>query len=338
MVIPQGKEGRVIVTVLMVDSPIDIAAKKSQQKHSLFRKITAVTGILSNKSPNAVRGQPNERSPSPIRNNMLSSDLIIHPPCDGKFNAELLLKNIIDKKQKHLVVKVSGTRLEILFVESTKPNEKTNEKHQDKINKKTKEKNNRLFKKNIFPSFIKSKRRNSDVESKSVEVIVEERYLKVHGQILLPDYIDSETLEFSMNCFGNLNIQADIKGAIRPSKECSPAMSPLAKPRMGLECPKDYEMDRDEDGFSHPESLHPSPSSSSRRYKGTTQHQGVFRPWVYIKVKGKKTRKNVIKSCSWELMTSDFDAALQSTSKKSLDSLIHVKQDGPLNRKALSLN
>ncbi len=474
MVIPQGKEGCVTVTVVMADYPVGIAVRK-RQKPALFRKISGVTSNLLNKSPNVTRVEPKEKSPSPVRNNMLSSHLIIYPPCEGKFTAELQLKNIIGEKQNRLVVKVSGTRLEILFAERTKPNENNNnEKHNEQISKKAKEKNSRLSKKNIFRPFSKLKRRNSDVvESESVEVIGEDKNLKVHGQILLPDYINSETLEFSLNCFGNLNIQADIKGAITPSKvfsrksfkldslfvpdhlvrtmslhapnspvirnlssefssrhdsgsnvqdsfanqkdsrHCScqdffvvgsssvqstpservsskssrrkqneqksvhaevsasqssenksrylavqifnmltptgsahfnglmgslqlrarssssfaharpllkellqknftnqelfPAISPLAKPRMRHEFPKDR---KDEDQFSPSESLSSLPFSTTRMYEGTTTYQGVFRPLVAVEVKGKKTKKNVTKSCSWELTTCHLDATL----------------------------
>ena len=456
MISPQEKDGHVIVTVIMADSPVDMAVKK-RQKPALFRKISAVTGILSNRTQTIAKVQPEDRSLSPTRNNMLSSDLIVHPPCNGKFTAELKLKNIIGKKQKKVVVKVSGTRLEILFAENTKLNENNNEKHITEINKTPEGKIGKLFKKNIFNPPMKFKRRHSDVvESKPVEDFAEEKRFKVHGQIQLPDYINSETLGFSINFAGNLNIQADIKGAIRPvkifcretfkldapslherltrsvslhaqnshlfrklSRQYSPrqnsgscqggsssvqitslerlnglfssrknkqesevptslspgkqckspskqifnklpltgspclkrprgllqltarssssiahgspllkklliknfrnqtsfqAMSPLAGQQMKIESAKHQEVGHEVDEFSHSESLPSSPFSSARLYKGTTTYEGVFRPWVSVKVKGKKAKKSVDKSCSWELMTSSLNATSEAES------------------------
>ena len=265
------EEASVIVTVIMVDSVQDRAVEEAQ-KPTLLRKISSVANLLSLSSPNVSRMQVPERDPAPIRNTMLSSDLLIHPPCNGKFIAELPLRKILGNKQKDLVVKVTGARLEILFAEKTQGYENRNIGQSEKINDQERGK----FFRNIFlPLFRKMKMKNSDVDgSKKVEMEIENRNLKSHGQILLPDFINPETLEFSINILGNLNIQADVKGAI-------PVVS-------SAQC------------------------SSTGMHEGTTTRQGVFKKWVSVKCKekkGKEKNKNNVKrvynrKCSWDLKNS----------------------------------
>ncbi len=214
MIDTQGKDGSVTITVIKAESIEDLAAKE-RQRPALLRKISAIS-MRSNKSPNINRQSPKERSSSPIRNNILSSDLMIHPPCNGMFSAELQLKNIIGKDQKEVVVKVSDTRLEILFAEKTKKITIEDEEPNKKV-KKPKKKMGRWLTKYLCGPFRKMEKKDSDDDKKPTEPEDEEKSLKVHGHILLPNYIISETLEFSMNYFGNLNIQADIKGAIKSS-------------------------------------------------------------------------------------------------------------------------
>ncbi len=267
-------EASVIVTVIMVDSVQERAVEEAQ-KPAFLRKISSVANLLSLSSSNVTRMQGQERDPSPIRNNMLSSDLLIHPPCNGKFIAELELKNIIGREQKDLVVKVSGTRLDILFAERSQE-EKEPEHHVERVKK---QKRGRLFKKNIFSLSRKMKKtRSSDVpKNRKLERKIEDRNLKAHGQILLPDFINPETLAFSINILGNLNIQAEVKGAIRVESG-GPAIS------IGMQ-------------------------------EGSTTRQGVFKKWLSVKCKGKKRneknrnneKRNYHKSCSWELKNSDIE-------------------------------
>ncbi len=268
-------EASVIVTVIMVDS-VQERALKDTQRPAFLRKISSVANLLSISSTNVSRMQVPEREPSPIRNNMLSSDLLIHPPCYGKFIAELDLKNIIGREQKDLVVKVSGTRLDILFAERSR--EAKNPEHCVETIKK--QKRGRLFKKNIFPLSRKMKksRRSDGTKNRRLEGKIEDRNLKAHGQILLPDFINPETLEFSINILGNLYIQAEVKGAIRVESA-------------GL-------------------------AISTGMQEGSTTRQGVFKKWVSVKCKGKKRNEkkrnnrkmNYHRSCSWELKNNVIEA------------------------------
>ncbi len=102
------------------------------------------------------------------------------------------------------------------------------------------------------------------------------RCLQAHGQILLPDFIDSGSLQFSVNYLGQLNIEADIKGALRVD-ETVPSMS--ARLNRSL-------------------------------YDGTTTQEGVYRPGVSTNCNGKRgarqKKKNMRQSCSWTLATSEL--------------------------------
>ncbi len=299
---PQSEDQHLTVTIFVADS-FQERGKKKKQKRAMFRKMPAVLDILSKKSRHAEQIQCNERDPSLIKNDMLTSELTIHPPICGKFMAELPLKNILAKglkdwkqkdrvqsnfEQKHrvqerkgeeqknvvgklkdVVIKVYGTRLDIFLAERSLENELANPKHSEEVNKKQKVK---LSVRNFFLHGKKINILTPGTSSRQVKLENRENTLEALGNILLPDYINAQTLQFSINFLGHLNIQADIKGAVRVTDSML--------------------------------------FMSTRLYDGSTTQQGVFKPWVSVKCKrkGGKGKKKMIeeKSCFWKLTTGDL--------------------------------
>ena len=95
-----------------------------------------------------------------------------------------------------IIVKVFGTNIHILFgrISQVEQNERQ---------------------KGELTSYKKSNTNNKNRKEGGKVLIIEEAI--VHGHVCLPDYIIPQTLQFSINCFGNLQIKAKIKGAISPS-------------------------------------------------------------------------------------------------------------------------
>ena len=297
MAVPNRQNGHMTVTVIMVDSLEDLSWKNKKQK-PLFRKINALRGILTTKLQDAEKKQPRERYLSPKKNNMLSSDLVVHAPRDGKFIAELKLKNILGTQEKDVVVKVSGSWLEILFAEREKGNESRNDKQDVIINKKSKQK--------IFHS------PSMKLKTKNPKAVSEELKLRFHGHIRLPDYIQSHTLQFSINFFGNLRIQADIKGAITPLKYFHSKTNTHDKQSVKGEIELNHQQTILGPLFKRPLNILSLPILSTGKYNcmalTSNHHQEVFNPCMSDEVRQKK--KKVQKTYSWQLIMGSSDATV----------------------------
>ncbi len=204
-------EQKLLVTVIKAESG---AHKSDEDKGQLKRKISQVSDILFRKPSNDIESSGKAREPSPTKENLLTSDLIIHPPSYGTFTAELQLKHFIGNEKKQIVVKVHNTKLEILLA---KNEDVSNEKLNEEIKEVLLEKENRSdagFRINLLQKLRKRSTEKENVKDQKQNGPIEEKHFTVHGYIPLPNYIHSETLEFSMNFFGNLYIEAKIKGAI----------------------------------------------------------------------------------------------------------------------------
>ena len=205
-------ERNITVTVIKAECE---AQKTAKDTGKLKRKISQVSDLLSiSRKTSKDNGPPVEKEVPPTTENILTSDLIIHPPSFGKFTAELQLKRLIGKEKKLVVVKVYDAKLEILFEKENASNNMWNEEKKDAPPENIKSRE-RGLKANILQKLKRLSREEKEngMEQKQNNFIDEKDFI-VHGYIPLPSYILSETLEFSMNFFGNLHIEASIKGAI----------------------------------------------------------------------------------------------------------------------------
>ncbi len=136
----------------------------------------------------------------------LVSDLVIQSPAYGRFTTVLQLKTVLCRNNiEHVVVKVYGTKVQILFTKQSQEEKKGEKDSKEKVKPglcKIVIQKLRLFGKNS------SEKHNEKERNK----IPNDDDLTVHGYICLPDYVSSESLDFSFNGFGDLKIMANIKG------------------------------------------------------------------------------------------------------------------------------
>ncbi len=206
------------VTVISAMMPQD-KDESDQNRTKLLKKFSTASRQTAGKPANFEVAVEKCMNNLPRKNHILTSDLLIHPPCNGRFSAELQLWQILKDSNKDLVIRVSETRVEILFAE------KKTENTEDMKNK---EKNGNWIRRILS-------RRNKKTKSEKIQNLrnneISAQDLTFHGHIILPIYIQCETLEFSMNENGNLSIEADIKGAI-PTPQM-PKMRVLQKENSG---------------------------------------------------------------------------------------------------------
>ncbi len=181
------------------------------------RKMSTLLENFRRRSSNDLLDLPEtERPLSPVTDTLLTSDLTVHLPVDGKFTAEVKLKKQ-HASEENVVLRVSDGKLEIFFTKKYDMDQEdaTNENLPQEENKR----NRKWFsRKNIFKKFGSNAKKRLSIKKMTVnrESLDEKNFLP-HGFITLPDYILTETLTFSLNNAGDLNIQADVKGAIKPS-------------------------------------------------------------------------------------------------------------------------
>ena len=172
---------------------------RQKRKHlSKWKIIANLSKLLSRKSLGGDCISPEYPAPILISGKQLTSDLLIHPPANGKFTTVLQLNQVLGNDIKLVVVKVYGTELQILLAKKShvKCNGKNYCQDQGKLEYSWKDIIKKL-------GLAKKNRRKCNESLKEDDMIV-------HGQICLPDYINSETLQFSMNCFSDLQIKANI--------------------------------------------------------------------------------------------------------------------------------
>ena len=188
------------VTVISAVAPANKDENDPNRKN-LLKKFSTASRQLAGRPVHSQETIENRINNLPMKNNILTSDLLIHLPCNGRFLAELQLRQILKDNTKDLVIRVSETRVEILFAEKKMGFDNTEEM-------KNKKKNG-----NWIRRILSCRSKKSKSEAIQNNEILEQE-LTFHGHIILPMYIQCETLEFSMNENGNLSIEADIKGAI----------------------------------------------------------------------------------------------------------------------------
>ncbi len=93
------------VTVIKGGSPVKQKPEKDKGKSGRMRKISQVSNMLLRKLSDDNRSEEvqEDKDLYIIRENLLSSDLTIHPPSFGKFEAELKLAKYIEKEKRDVV-------------------------------------------------------------------------------------------------------------------------------------------------------------------------------------------------------------------------------------------
>ncbi len=179
------------------------------------RKMSVILHNLKGGSPYDVGVlSETEKPPPPVTNTVLTSDLTIQPLVDGKFTAKLKMKNHIER-EKNLVLRVSDEKLQIFF---TNEHSIDQDAENDGVRRKQGIQNSKWFSKlNILGKSKRNSKRSGTDKMNFNKEALNENNLVPHGYISLPNYILTETLTFSLNAAGDLHIQANIKGAIKPS-------------------------------------------------------------------------------------------------------------------------
>ncbi len=140
------------------------------------------------------------------------------------FTAELKLEKYMcakEREEKKIVLKVADAKLQIFCVEkqdddgkSEKQNE--NEKQNGNVKRWSSVRNSlKKLQKNSMEKLNSIMVAGGDKKSK--KWVLNENDLQPYGYISLPNYIISDTLQVSINVFGNLQIAACMKGAITNS-------------------------------------------------------------------------------------------------------------------------
>ncbi len=197
-------ENHVKVTVIM-SAPTD----ERKGKHSPCEKIRRLSRKLTiRKSSQEKENQKRENETDVngvenMKNNDLSSHMKIHLPQDGMFFAELPLIKFLTAQQKDVVINVKGLKLEI-YVPRDVDKTSCTENHEMEIYKEA-------------ATGCKKKKEAVAEEGVQKERGITDDDLMLYGHIILPMYIDTETLEFSIDEDQSFHIQANIKGAINMS-------------------------------------------------------------------------------------------------------------------------
>ncbi len=210
-------ENHMKVTVIMSPPPVIRKGKQSpcEKIRTLSRKLTIRRSIRksSREKENRKREQEWSGFEGVRKNNDLSSYMKIHLPCDGMFFAELPLFKLLNPQQKEIVINVEGLKLEIYVL-----------KHVDKADddgnqsEATSKKDGKEVKIRGKNAVLKKKKKEMVGEAGVIEErSITDEDLELHGHIILPMYIETQTLEFSIDEGQSFQIQANIKGAISVS-------------------------------------------------------------------------------------------------------------------------
>ncbi len=177
------------------------------------RKMSVLLQNLRRKSSNDVVF--GEAEVQPVIDKLLTSDLTVHAPVDGKFTADLKLKKQL-VNEKILVLRVSHGKVEVFTkkceVDQDAPNESLLQE-EDRKNRKWYSRMN-IFRESMKKGKIKKK---TVMKKMMMREKLNENDLLGYGSLPFPDYILAESLTFSLNPSGYLNIQADMKGVITPA-------------------------------------------------------------------------------------------------------------------------
>ena len=195
---------QVEVQVLKITPNTNKEKIKRRQKSKI---ISNITKLLSRKSLGGDGMHQENPATILLTGKQLNSDLFIHPPANGKFTTELQLNKVLGNDIKLVLVKVYGTKLQILL------GKKDPVKYEGKNNGQDKGKFSKVGK-NVIKKLGLARKNSENKNEKECIQMFKEEDLTVYGHICLPDYVSSETLQFSVDCFGDLHIKANIKGAI----------------------------------------------------------------------------------------------------------------------------
>ncbi len=244
---------------------------------------------LSKKMISKTNGQTEENEA--IRHVDLSSDLIINPPCNGQFSAELQLNKLIEKCQQDIFLHISGMKIDVF---SAKEKEEIIEN----------------------PRKISGKKFElSPVEDMTLQ-----------GHLILPMFIDTDSYEFSLDECKSLHIRADIKGTIspRPSRLEVPVPEKIRLVKSLSDCTEYLRRKLTKrlksDSEACPDSQEPvrkisgsgvaskkisvvstgSQKSSPTLLHGSTTVKGIFKPFQLLQKEGSK-RKVKPNTCRWQI-------------------------------------
>ena len=199
------------VSVFFCQRGTSLRRKNSLRRSSSFKKLS-----FTRKQSKKDNGDGEEH----VHDNNITSFLEIQPPKNGTFSAQISLKTFGDASK--IMIEVNGSRLQILKVSSglgscgSLPELGTIE-DQDNIRK-------RVFLKRFGEkeSFIR--------KHSTVVRCPQEHQAKMNGTqkttscgyIILPSYIDADTLEFFIDGQKDFNIRGRVKGALPCTKPESP--------------------------------------------------------------------------------------------------------------------
>ncbi len=215
------------VTVLFLQRGSSLKRKSSLRRGSSLKR-------LSFKRKESKKEA--ERVEEFLPENNLASFLEIQPPKNGKFSAQISLKSFGGAKK--IIIKVLGSRLEVLKVCSKQASwgslyqEQGRLKRFNKSLKKDTIQDTAMERQNIRERVYKKRFGEdvNDIQEHSTVKCPQEDHAKMNetenvtscGYIILPTYIDPETLEFFIDGKENFNIRASIKGALPYTKPESP--------------------------------------------------------------------------------------------------------------------
>ncbi len=180
--------------------------KRGKKQHGQRGKVVAnLSKLLSRKSHEADRKKIEKPAKLHEAGKHLVSDLVIQSPAYGTFTTVLRLKTVLCRDNiEQVVVKVYGTKVQILFTKQSQDGKKTKNDCKDQ--------GNPGLCKNVIQKLRLFGKNTEKQNEKECHKIPDDDDLTVHGYICLPDYICSQSLDFSFNSFGDLKIIANMKG------------------------------------------------------------------------------------------------------------------------------
>ncbi len=281
-------ENDFVVTIIMKQPQEDVKkiSAMPSPREMLSRR-------LSRKMSSKVMGQSEEETPRRLID--LSSDLLINPPCNGQFSADLQLNKLMEECKQELFLHICGMKIDVFS---------DKEKEREEI--------------------VENPRK---ISGKKSELNPTED-MKLLGQVVLPMFIDPDSYEFCLDSSMKLQVKADIKGTIRqrpshlevPVPEHFRVVKGLSDLRKKI-----VRRLKSDSAACIPDSAQPQRKISSTgmirkkisvssigseklspvMLQGSTTVKGIFRPFQLLQKEGskKKVRPN---ACRWEINRSNY--------------------------------
>ncbi len=327
----ENETGNQVKVTVIMSSPDKEQKGACSPREKITRTLSRKLSIRKSSIEKQDQNKGNEKEgltrQDSVRNNDLSSDMKIHLPCNGMFFAELPLFKFLNKQQKEILIHIEGLKLEIYVAREAE--ERTGGLDRQ-MSREGRAEGKGLGK---GAGLKKNTKENSGETGVQRERSIHDEDLELHGHIILPMYIETETLEFCIDEDQSFQIQANIKGAIstpplgirennspREGRKLSltqrlvsgsPLLRQVAKRQVSS--PGRFQFSPFNSPLLSRFSGRPSSTSSlninscpsspflfARRLNGSTTLKGVFRPWESLKRDGSK-KKASANSCRWDL-------------------------------------